>query len=130
MGGGRRSASSRRGQGPSVRSLLSFNRSIEVVLAHLHTLCRSSPRYFVAATPSTERHVYYTAIPTLTQLQGWEPVVHALTDTTEPGYHAASFSPGAGYWVQNYEGPGIPWQKLKETGQHGALFAASCPSVS
>jgi dipeptidyl aminopeptidase len=37
-----------------------------------------------------------------------------LTDVTQPGYYSASFSTGAGYYLLSYQGPEVPWQKVKK----------------
>ena len=67
-------------------------------------------RYFLAAKPSIERHVFSVAIPTSSSAKLVEP--KALTDTAKPGYYSARFSPEAGFYVLNYIGPGIPWTKV------------------
>ena len=67
-------------------------------------------RYFLAAKPSIERHVFSVAIPTSTSAKLVEP--KALTDTAKPGYYSARFSPEAGFYVLNYFGPGIPWTRV------------------
>jgi dipeptidyl aminopeptidase len=68
--------------------------------------------YFLAAKPSTERHLYSARIPDLAEIDDHVPEVTALTDTTKPSYYSVSFSPEAGYYVLGYQGPNIPWQKL------------------
>jgi len=71
--------------------------------------------YFEAANPSSiERHVYSTPLPTSIPFKAAEPL--ALTDVTKQAYYSTSFSPGAGFYVLNYEGPAVPWQKITEVG--------------
>jgi len=36
---------------------------------------------------------------------------------TEVGVYSASFSPGFNYYLLNYEGPGVPWQKILSTSE-------------
>ncbi|KAF8815432.1 hypothetical protein BYT27DRAFT_7194435 [Phlegmacium glaucopus] len=69
--------------------------------------------YFVAAKPSIERHIFSIPIPTLSSEKLVEP--KALTDVTKPSYYAAKFSPQAGFYVLNYQGPGTPWYKIVQT---------------
>ncbi|KAF9482998.1 hypothetical protein BDN70DRAFT_874224 [Pholiota conissans] len=66
--------------------------------------------YFTAATPSTERHVYSVPIPISSDAKVEAP--KALTDKTKPGYYSTRFSPGAGFYVLTYHGPGVPWTKV------------------
>lgn len=39
--------------------------------------------------------------------------LNALTDDTQPGYFAVDFSPQSGYYVLQYAGPNVPWQKIR-----------------
>ncbi|KAG6917095.1 hypothetical protein DXG01_003915 [Tephrocybe rancida] len=76
---------------------------------------RKAVVYFEAANPSSiERHVYSTALPKDLPFKTAEAT--ALTDATKPSFYSTSFSPGAGYYVLNYQGPTIPWQKIVEVG--------------
>lgn len=59
----------------------------------------------------------------MTEAEGWEPVVAVLTETAVPGYFGASFSPGAGYWVESCEGPGVPWQRVRSAGEDGSSLS-------
>ncbi|KAH0583152.1 hypothetical protein H2248_011035 [Termitomyces sp. 'cryptogamus'] len=71
--------------------------------------------YFEAANPSSiERHVYSVPIPKEFTFETVEPI--ALTDVMKPAFYSTSFSPGAGYYVLNYQGPTIPWQKIVQVG--------------
>ncbi|GAA5973880.1 hypothetical protein JCM21900_004734 [Sporobolomyces salmonicolor] len=78
--------------------------------------------YFIAAKPSIERHLYSVPLPSHERLAelaaaqasgttGLPPPI-ALTNTNARGYYSASFSPFAGVYQLNYEGPSMPWQKL------------------
>ncbi|KAF9558339.1 dipeptidyl aminopeptidase [Agrocybe pediades] len=69
--------------------------------------------YFKAAKPSTERHIFSVPIPTLKSEKVAEPT--PLTDVTKPGFFSAKFSPGAGFYVLDYNGPDIPWTKVVDT---------------
>ncbi|KAG6889758.1 hypothetical protein C0995_014685 [Termitomyces sp. Mi166 len=67
--------------------------------------------YLEAANPSSiERHVYSVPLPKDLTFKTIEPT--ALTDSTKPAFYSTSFSPGAGYYLLNYQGPTIPWQKI------------------
>ncbi|GAA5898899.1 hypothetical protein JCM5296_004413 [Sporobolomyces johnsonii] len=78
--------------------------------------------YFIAANPSIERHLYSVPLPSperlaelaAAQASGTTKLLPptALTNTTTRGYYSASFSPFAGVYQLNYEGPSMPWQKL------------------
>lgn len=62
--------------------------------------------YFIGTRKSsTERHLYSVSIAT--------GEIKALTDESQPGYYAASFSHGGSYYLLTYEGPGIPWQEIR-----------------
>ncbi|GJJ11530.1 hypothetical protein Clacol_005763 [Clathrus columnatus] len=71
--------------------------------------------YYLSATqPGTGRDPYYVTIPDVTQLTSttvFTPVSIAL-DSEKGAYYGASLSPFCGYYLLNYNGPGIPWQKL------------------
>ncbi|KAG5652732.1 hypothetical protein H0H81_003931 [Sphagnurus paluster] len=67
--------------------------------------------YFEAANPSSiERHVYSTPLPKDLSFKPVDPT--PLTDVTKPAFFSSSFSPGAGFYVLNHQGPTIPWQKI------------------
>ncbi len=62
--------------------------------------------YFVATKDgSTQRHVYSV------RLQDGGGLA-AVTNTSAAGVYEPSFSAGAGYLLLEYQGPGIPWQKV------------------
>ena len=64
--------------------------------------------YFVATKESPiQRHVYSVS------LDGTD--FHSVTNTSEEGYYAVSFSTGAGYALLSYQGPDIPWQRVIST---------------
>ncbi|GAA6063684.1 hypothetical protein JCM10212_003351 [Sporobolomyces blumeae] len=79
--------------------------------------------YFIAAKPSIERHLYSVPLPTsLAELEDLKadrtkiapptPLTEGLLKPGERGHFSVSFSPFGGVYQLNYEGPGIPWQKL------------------
>ncbi|WWC64025.1 uncharacterized protein I303_106631 [Kwoniella dejecticola CBS 10117] len=70
--------------------------------------------YFLAATPSIDRHLYSAKLP-MSLTEEYDQTFTALTDNSSPGYYEASFSPGAGYYVLNYRGPEVPWQRVMQT---------------
>ncbi|KAF8075245.1 dipeptidyl aminopeptidase [Lyophyllum atratum] len=71
--------------------------------------------YFEAANPSSiERHVYSTPLPKDVPFKAVEAT--ALTDVTKQAYYSTNFSPGAGFYVLDYQGPTIPWQKIIAVG--------------
>ncbi|KAI5804934.1 putative dipeptidyl-aminopeptidase B [Geopyxis carbonaria] len=61
--------------------------------------------YFIATKKSSiERHVYSV------KLDGTG--MADFTNTTDESYYGISFSTGAGYALLDYDGPGIPYQKM------------------
>jgi len=67
--------------------------------------------YFQAARPSTDRHISVVQLPS--SLVSYKPAaLNDLTDTSVPAYYNAQFSPNGGFYLLNYEGPGIPWQRI------------------
>ena len=83
-------------------------------------------RYFTAAYPtSIERNIFYAQISTISTEQKEtpsEPV--ALTDSRQPSYYKADFSPFAGFYLLSYQGPSVPWQKVMKVGDKGACWRA------
>jgi dipeptidyl aminopeptidase len=75
--------------------------------------------YFVAAYPSIDRHLFSVAIPRAVDGIGYDSSRTALTDVSAGGYHEVSFSPGGRYYVLQYKGPDVPWQKVIEAGEKG-----------
>lgn len=101
-------------------------------------------RYVSAANPSTTRQIYSVEIPRdktaieavrrlamtvnnvselaesgVVALTPWHPdgkleVKDGQDDKS--GYYRANFSPGAGWYVLDYDGPGVPWQRLVKVG--------------
>ncbi|KAF2674488.1 putative dipeptidyl-aminopeptidase B [Microthyrium microscopicum] len=64
--------------------------------------------YFVATKESAiQRHVYRV------KLDGSS--LSPVTDSKVEGYHDVSFSSGSGFALLDYEGPGVPWQKVIST---------------
>ena len=86
-----------------------------------HLYCPFS--YFVAAKPSTERHIFSVPIPTISSEELVEP--KPLTDVTKPSYYSAKFSPQAGFYVLNYQGPSTPWHKIVQTDNSCKLLLLS-----
>ncbi|KDQ19524.1 hypothetical protein BOTBODRAFT_153437 [Botryobasidium botryosum FD-172 SS1] len=75
--------------------------------------------YFTAAAPSSiERNIYRVPLPQDMQDLAGIPSVKptALTDDSRQSWYSASFSPSAGYYVLNYDGPDVPWQKVVQVG--------------
>jgi len=71
--------------------------------------------YFEAANPSSiGRHLYSVPLPTDISSTAVDPTL--LTDTSTPSYYSSDFSPGAGFYVLNYRGPNVPWQKIVQAG--------------
>ncbi|GAA5838075.1 hypothetical protein JCM9279_004119 [Rhodotorula babjevae] len=84
--------------------------------------------YFVAANPSVARHVYAVPLPAtqgaLDALHSGETSAASAIEMTrlsgeqdgkgedDLAHYAVSVSPGGGVYQLNYEGPGVPWQKL------------------
>lgn len=71
--------------------------------------------YFVGTKEApTQRHIYSV------KFDGSD--FRAITDTSQPGYYSISFSSGAGYGLLDYQGPGIPWQKIISTPSNNASY--------
>lgn len=75
--------------------------------------------FFTAANPSIDRHLHSVELPDAASLAGFKPETKALTDTSQPGYYSASFSPQAGFYALSYEGPLVPWQRMVEVHDGG-----------
>lgn len=74
--------------------------------------------YFRAANPSsTERHIYSVPLPASNSFESVKPA--ALTDNATPGYYDANFSPKAGFYLLNYQGPSVPWQRVVQVEKPG-----------
>ncbi|KAJ5863652.1 dipeptidyl-aminopeptidase B [Penicillium soppii] len=56
-----------------------------------------------------QRHLYRIS---LDEHENGSGHVHALTDTSQPGYYSASFAPGGRYALLTNEGPGVPHTAL------------------
>ncbi|KAF9358129.1 hypothetical protein BGX26_002420 [Mortierella sp. AD094] len=63
--------------------------------------------YISTEKSSVERHLYSTSMVSTERTP--------LTDVSETGYYAVSFSTGGGYYLLTYKGPDVPWQKVKKT---------------
>ena len=80
----------------------------EVEQGTMHLDLKNNLVYFNAAKEhSTQRHIYSV------DLEGKE--IKPIVPVDKPGYYTASFSDKAGYAIINYEGPGIPSQKVIST---------------
>jgi len=68
----------------------------------------SNTVYFLSTMKSpVERHLYSISL--------FGKDLTPLTDVTEDGYYGVSFSPQSQYYVLSYNGPEIPYQKVKST---------------
>jgi hypothetical protein len=77
----------------------------------------------MAATPSTERHLYSVPIPITSSGPDEKiPEPQALTDVTKSSFYGSNFSPEAGFYVLNYQGPSTPWTKVLDTDKLGAFW--------
>ncbi|GAA6056636.1 hypothetical protein JCM3770_006322 [Rhodotorula araucariae] len=94
--------------------------------------------YFIAANPSVSRQVYTVPLPSsasaLAALRNSKVAVPSPTPLSvngqgkmEPLAHfGVSVSPGGAVYQLNYEGPGVPWQKLfKADDPHFSLTLAN-----
>lgn len=87
-----------------------------------HVDAKRGRAYFVAARPTPAlRNIYYVELPdwkssgsrgpaTPPPYTAKEPV--ALTDVSKPGSYDASFDPKGAYYVLDYKGPDVPYQKV------------------
>ncbi|KAK9473507.1 dipeptidyl peptidase IV N-terminal region-domain-containing protein [Dipodascopsis tothii] len=62
--------------------------------------------FFATKKDPTERHLYSV------NLNDTAGTITAITDESQDGYYAASFSARAGYMLLSYNGPQVPWQKI------------------
>ncbi|KAK5126867.1 hypothetical protein LTR08_004567 [Meristemomyces frigidus] len=82
----------------------------EVVKAPSSVDLKNNLVYFVATKDgSTQRHIYTV------NMHDGASSIHAVTDTSEIGYYEPSFSSGSQFMLLSYQGPHIPWQKVKST---------------
>lgn len=83
-----------------------------------HVDARRGRAYFIAARPTPAlRNLYYVELPDWKKSAGTpaaytvkEPI--ALTDVSKPGSYDVSFDPKGAYYVLNYLGPDVPYQKV------------------
>ncbi|KAI6130211.1 dipeptidyl aminopeptidase [Pisolithus thermaeus] len=66
--------------------------------------------YFQAARSSIERHLYSVPISSPDTASPATP--SPLTDESTTSSYSVNFSPEAGFYLLNYRGPGVPWQRL------------------
>ncbi|KAG9248422.1 dipeptidyl peptidase IV N-terminal region-domain-containing protein [Calycina marina] len=79
------------------------------VTALLNINARNKTIYYQSTErDSTERHIYSISLDGANK--------QALVDDSQPGYWTASFSAGGGYYIQSYNGPDLPHQKLYAAG--------------
>jgi len=54
--------------------------------------------------------------PIISELEEQKKIIDSFGDNlTEVGVYSATFSSGYNYYLLNYEGPGVPWQKILST---------------
>ncbi len=82
-----------------------------------HVDPRRGRAYFIAGRPTPAlRNLYYVDLPdwknpsASSSYVAKDPV--ALTDVNKPGSYDASFDPKGAYYVLNYQGPDVPYQKV------------------
>lgn len=87
----------------------------EVVSAPSAVDLKNNLVYFVATKESSiQRHIYSV------KLDGSQ--LEPVTNVSKEGYYGASFSSGANFALLNYDGPGIPWQKIISTRSNEQSF--------
>lgn len=82
-----------------------------------HVDAKRGRAYFIAATPTPAlRNAYYVELPDWkttskpTRYTVKQPV--AITDVSKPGSYDVSFDPKGAYYVVDYRGPDVPYQKV------------------
>ncbi|KAF8989845.1 dipeptidyl peptidase IV N-terminal region-domain-containing protein [Cyathus striatus] len=119
--------------GKSTFSALASNAYLDVVpnkdgynhLALFNPADASQPRFLttgnwevvggVKGSMERRRHLYSIALPSsLSSIADAPAEPTPLTDTEKLGYYSSDFSPEAGFYVLNYGGPSIPWQKVEK----------------
>ncbi|KAG1771459.1 dipeptidyl aminopeptidase [Suillus occidentalis] len=71
--------------------------------------------YFQAARSSIQRHIYSIPISASVS-ENVEPI--PLTDESISSSYSVSFSPEAGFYLLNYNGPAVPWQRIVDVGNN------------
>ncbi|KAG2359215.1 dipeptidyl peptidase IV N-terminal region-domain-containing protein [Suillus spraguei] len=68
------------------------------------------------------------SIPFSASVSGYvEPI--SLTDESIPSSYSASFSPEAGFYLLNYNGPAVPWQRIVDVGNEDFDYVLTDNSV-
>lgn len=87
------------------------------IAALKHIDAKRGRAYFVAARPTPAlRNVYYVELPdwkkstSAADYKVKDPV--PMTDVSKPGSYDVSFDPKGAYYVLNYQGPDVPYQKV------------------
>jgi len=83
--------------------------------------------YIGSEEGSMQRHLYKVSFdgqrnikmtPIVSEMEEQKENIDSFGDNlTEVGVYSASFSPGFNYYLLNYEGPGVPWQKILSTSE-------------
>jgi dipeptidyl aminopeptidase/acylaminoacyl peptidase len=83
--------------------------------------------YIGSEEGSMQRHLYKVNFdgqrnikmtPIVSEIEEQKENIDLFGDNlTEVGVYSASFSPGFNYYLLNYEGPGVPWQKILSTSE-------------
>ena len=74
---------------------------------------------------STERNILSVSLPPLNgsvaeiKAAAEQLTISPLTNTEQSGFYSASFSPEAGFYMLNYDGPRVPWQAIMKVGDDG-----------
>jgi len=77
----------------------------------------NSNSYFQAARSSIDRHLY--SVPISSPKTDSVVLPTPLTDDSTPSSYSASFSPGAGFYLLDYAGPNVPWQRVVDVSRPG-----------
>jgi len=74
----------------------------------------SMQRHLYKVNYNGQRNIKMT--PIVSELEEQKKIIDSFGDNlTEVGVYSATFSSGYNYYLLNYEGPGIPWQKILST---------------
>ncbi|KAG4096474.1 hypothetical protein H8356DRAFT_1681984 [Neocallimastix lanati (nom. inval.)] len=74
----------------------------------------SMQRHLYKVNYNGQRNIKMT--PIISELEEQKKIIDSFGDNlTEVGVYSATFSSGYNYYLLNYEGPGVPWQKILST---------------
>jgi len=98
-----------------VNSIAGIDKNNEIIY-YIGTEEGSMQRHLYKVNYNGQRNIKMT--PIVSEMEEQKEIIDSFgNNLSEVGVYSATFSPGYNYYLLNYEGPNVPWQKILSTSE-------------